>query len=111
MAVIGICIAIIAACVLTGGFLLWKMIRDLTEKYVTLEEWGEDRLKEQRCMIAELYDKLDEIEQAFPKNSKGEFLRNEILMRKYNDELERNLQMEKAFNDDLSAILNFGKPK
>lgn len=93
-------------------------------RYVKLEEWAEDWLKrlEQKhdalecqivnaaARIAEAERRIREIEDLMPKDHKGEMLRNHVLLQQLNDEMERNLQMEKDWNDGVAAILNYGKP-
>lgn len=114
-------------------------IKTLGRKYVKLEEWAEDWLKrlevktkdaelkadrvmdrvtETRAKTEALADRVtwvesayEELETMLPKNSRGEVVRNEILLQQLNDEMERGLKMEKEWNDGLSSILNYGKPK
>lgn len=111
----------------------------LFRRYVKLEEWAEDWLKrlevktkdadlkadrvmdrvtETRAKTEALADRVtwvesayEELETMLPKNSRGEVVRNEILLQQLNDEMERGLKMEKEWNDGLSSILNYGKPK
>lgn len=97
-----------------------KLVMDvlaLKERYIKLEEWAEDWLKrlEQKCeantdQIAKLAAKIVQMEDILPKDHKGEMLRNHVLLQQLNDEMERNLQMEKDWNDGVAAILNYGKP-
>jgi hypothetical protein len=111
-------IAIIAALCAVG--MCSKLMADmqmLKERYIKLEEWAEDWLKrlEQKCeantgQTAKLAAKIVQMEDLLPKDHKGEMLRNHVLLQQLNDEMERNLQMEKDWNDGVAAILNYGKP-
>lgn len=70
----------------------------------------EKRLNDQKLVIELVKNRLDEINELLPKDQKGEILRNHVLLQQLNDEMERNLQMEKDWNDGVAAILNYGKP-
>jgi len=109
-----------AVAVLCAIGMCGKLMMDvlfLKERYIKLEEWAEDWLKrlEQKCeanteQIAKLAAKIVQMEDLLPKDHKGEMLRNHVLLQQLNDEMERNLQMEKDWNDGVAAILNYGKP-
>ena len=93
-------------------------------RYIKLEEWTEDWLKrlEQKhdalecqivnaaARIAEAERKYGEMEKLLPKGGNGEIIRNQVLLQQLNDEMERNLQMEREWNEGVAAILNYGKP-
>jgi len=107
-------------CVIGSIAMCGKLMMDvlfLKERYIKLEEWAEDWLKrlEQKGeantdQIAKLAAKIVQMEDLLPKDHKGEMLRNHVLLQQLNDEMERNLQMEKDWNDGVAAILNYGKP-
>ena len=105
-------------------FYLFFLVKQNVRRYIRLEEWAEDWLKrlEQKhealecravnaaARIAETERKAEEIRELFPKDGKGEMIRNQALLRQMNDEMERGLKMEKEWNDGVASILNYGKP-
>lgn len=109
---LGICVILMAV-----DFLEYRQLLDLGRKYVSLEEWSEDRILENVKQIRELEEKheflekrTDEMMNMLPKDGNGEIIRNNVLLRQMNDEMEKSLNMERQFNDGLSSILNYGKP-
>ncbi len=98
------------------GFLIFQD-RKNKERYIKLEEWTEDWLKRmaQKVEAADqrsecIEEQMKAVQELLPKDGKGEVLRNQILLREMNDEMERGLKMEKEWNDGVASILNYGKP-
>ena len=90
---------------------------ELEHRYIALEEWAEDWLKclEQKCeantdQIAKLAAKIVAMEELLPKTGNGEVVRHQVLLQQLNDEMEKNLRMEREWNEGVAAILNYGKP-
>ena len=98
-------------------FYLFFLVKQNVRRYIKLEEWAEDWLKrlEQKVEAADMRTRLNAeqlkmMEDILPKDGGGEILRNQVLLREMNDEMERGLKMEKEWNDGVASILNYGKP-
>jgi len=84
--------------------------RKSAERYIKLEEWAEHWMKrlEQRTEACD--EKIKEIQELMPRDGKNELLRHNLLLQQMNDEMEKNLQMEREWNEGFASILNYGKP-
>ena len=97
--------------------ILFFLVKQITKRYIKLEEWAEDWLKrlEQKVEAADMRTKLNAeqlklVEDILPKDGNNEVLRHNVLLQQMNDEMERSLRMEREWNDGLSSIMNYGKP-
>ena len=97
--------------------ILFFLVKQITKRYIKLEEWAEDWLKrlEQKVEAADMRTKLNAeqlklMEDILPKDSNNEVLRHNVLLQQMNDEMERSLRMEREWNDGINAIMNYGKP-
>ena len=97
--------------------ILFFLVKQITKRYIKLEEWAEDWLKrlEQKVEAADMRTKLNAeqlklMEDILPKDGNNEVLRHNVLLQQMNDEMERSLRMEREWNDGLSSIMNYGKP-
>ena len=111
---------IIALILLINTFticILFFLVKQITKRYIKLEEWAEDWLKrlEQKVEAADMRTKLNAeqikaMKDILPKDGNNEVLRHNVLLQQMNDEMERSLRMEREWNDGLSSIMNYGKP-
>ena len=104
--------------------ILFFLVKQITKRYIKLEEWAEDWLKrlEQKVeavdikatgtqdFLRDAWNRIHELEEMFPKDGNNEVLRHNVLLQQMNDEMERSLKMEREWNDGLSSIMNYGKP-
>lgn len=97
--------------------ILFFLVKQITKRYIKLEEWAEDWLKrlEQKVEAADMRTKLNAeqlklMEDILPKDGNNEVLRHNVLLQQMNDEMERSLRMEREWNDGINAIMNYGKP-
>ena len=97
--------------------ILFFLVKQITKRYIKLEEWAEDWLKrlEQKVEAVDMRTKLNAeqlklMEDILPKDGNNEVLRHNVLLQQMNDEMERSLKMEREWNDGLSSIMNYGKP-
>ena len=97
--------------------ILFFLVKQITKRYIKLEEWAEDWLKrlEQKVEAADMRTKLNAEQlklmgDILPKDGNNEVLRHNVLLQQMNDEMERSLRMEREWNDGLSSIMNYGKP-
>lgn len=97
--------------------ILFFLVKQITKRYIKLEEWAEDWLKrlEQKVEAVDMRSKLNSeqlklMEDILPKDGNNEVLRHNVLLQQMNDEMERSLRMEREWNDGINAIMNYGKP-
>ena len=98
--------------------ILFFLVKQITKRYIKLEEWAEDWLKrlEQKVEAADMRTKLNAeqlklMEDILPKDGNNEVLRHNVLLQQMNDEMERSLRMEREWNDGIYSIMNYGKPQ
>ena len=105
--------------------ILFFLVKQITKRYIKLEEWAEDWLKrlEQKVEAADIkatgtqdflmdaWNKIHDLEEMLPKDGNNEVLRHNVLLQQMNDEMERSLRMEREWNDGIYSIMNYGKPQ
>ena len=85
----------------------YLLIQKLERNGIALERWAELRINEQRKDLKKLEERLDGLQELIPKGTNGELIRHEKLLRERNDEIERQVAMERDFSMGLNSILNY----
>ena len=89
----------------------YDMIQKNSEKILlTAKQTDFDELKEKHTELCKEVDALKEAVKSLMQEDEeaaGEKVRRKILLQELNDEMERQLNMEKSWNDGMASILDY----